>query len=78
MDYLEQHGWQAVDGDNDRILMFEKGTYDDGSPIQVVVPSSKHYVDYIRGLADAITFLTDLEERSVESIFEEICGGYHR
>jgi hypothetical protein len=71
-DYAISHGWRSVSQPNPRLMVFEKALDDYGNPIQLVLPSHEDFNDTPLRLAEAVSLLAAVEERSVEAVLAAI------
>jgi hypothetical protein len=72
--YLQQHNWMAISHPNPRLLVFENGVDDQGTPIQVVLPSQDDYEDTPYLLTKAINLISILQSVSFQEIINTING----
>ena len=72
VNYLQQNHWTAVSHPNTRLLVFEKGTDEQGKPIQVVLPSQDDYEDAHYLLSKVVNLLAVLKSVSFQEIANDI------
>jgi hypothetical protein len=70
--YAVNHGWQPVSQPNQRLMVFEKALDDCGNPIRLVLPSHEDFNDTPLRLAEAVSLLAAVEERSTEDVLADI------
>lgn len=72
VNYLQQNQWTSIRHPNSRLLVFEKGTDDQGKPIQIVLPSKDDYEDTSYLLTKAVKLLSILESIPFPRIIDVI------
>lgn len=71
--YLRNRGWQQVAHPNQRLLVFQgEKTYDDGQPIEIVLPASSKYWDSDLILESAINAVAAVEDRTSEEVMQDL------
>ena len=77
VNYLQRNCWMPVSYPNSRLLVFEKGVDDQGTPIQIVLPSEDEYEDRPYLLAKAVNLLSVLESVAFQEIVSAIHADVH-
>lgn len=70
--YVSQKGWQAISHPNKRLLVFTGPLDDAGEPIQLVLPSQNKFGDTPIRLAEAVSLLAIVEDRTAWDILADI------
>ncbi len=73
MVYLERTGWHRRPTQSPYLVMFVYKEKDDlKNPIEIPLPTSQEYRGSRRRMAEAIRFLADFDDRSLQSVFNDI------
>ncbi len=72
--YLLFKGWQETPYRNPRLLVYQGEKDDEGNPIEVVLTQNESYTDTPRRIAEVITTLAELEDRSAEDVAQEVAS----
>jgi hypothetical protein len=70
--YVRQAGWKLLDHPNQKLQVFQGPDDDDGLPIKLVLPQSRHFWDSPIMLTKAVNLLAEIEERSPNEILLKI------
>ena len=68
--YLQRTGWHQQPVKSPYLILFVY--YDSGEEFRVPLPTSKEPIANLTRYAEAVRFLADFEDRSVDSVFEDL------
>jgi len=69
--FLKQKHWKEISSPNPRFFLFTESSGCD-SPVELTIPKSKEFKDYILRISEAINTLADIFDTSQLSLIEEI------
>jgi hypothetical protein len=61
-DYLNQHSWDKILNQNQRVMIFQGINDDFGNPIILTLPSNDVFGDTLRRLSEAVNLVAFLED----------------
>jgi hypothetical protein len=71
--YLRAQGWRAIDEEAGRFSIWSPGADEDGKArVEVLVPLSREFRDYALRVGDALTVLSEAEQRSAAAVFTDV------
>ena len=68
--YLMDHGWECLTKDGEKPAVWGNSSH--GEAYEVIHPSSKHYLDYPRRMADLVRTLSIVEDRSELAVWHDL------